>query len=415
MSRAGVLLGAAIDRTQASLRGYGREAGLVLAARVLQNINGFLLSVLIVRRFGLPAAGTLAVATVATVVIALVGTFGLVYVFARTDAPEREKNALGLMAAWVVIPLSLPFVIALGLLAGRNPEEAAVIALLSMGGPFFAQANVANALQVLHGRAWQSIIPPAANFIGLIAAAGFGSSYLMFASLLALFRFAGTFSAFFVMPRTRISFNYFWTHVRAGAHFLTADILNLGSDQLTVLLASYVMSRADLGLFGLCRQMLTVSDTPGWSQIQAKFPAMVSDPARAFPELRRTMPRLGAFCALGVAVLTAPLGLFVYRSTQFMVLAPLLLSSVPLRYLLTVYDAHLRAIGAVMKTNRVSLIRAVLALIIIPASAWFGGALGAILGTMVHTAVSVFLTRRVSMIGEAPAIERPAAEGAAAG
>ncbi|SFK74687.1 lipopolysaccharide biosynthesis protein [Methylocapsa palsarum] len=415
MNRAGALLSAALERAQASVRSYGREAGLVLAARVLQNINGFLLSVLIVRRFGLPAAGTLAVATVATVVIALVGTFGLTYVFARSDTPESEKNALGLMAAWVVIPLSLPFVAALGLIAGRNLEEAAVIALLAMAGPFFAQANVANALQVLHGRAWQSIIPPAANFIGLIAAAAFAPSYLMFALLLAMFRFAGTFAAFLYMPRTRISFNHFWTHVRAGAHFLTADILNLGSDQFTVLLASYVMSRADLGLFGLCRQMLTVSDTPGWSQIQAKYPAMVSDPARAFPELRRSMPRLGAFCALGVAALTAPLGLFVYRSPQFMFLAPLLLSSVPLRYLLTVLDAHLRAIGAVMKTNRVSLLRAVLALVIIPASAWLGGALGAILGTMAHTALSVYLTRRVSMIEPAPVIDRPAAEGAAVG
>lgn len=413
MSRAGVLLGAAVERAQATFRNYGREAGLVLAARVLQNVNGFLLSVLIVRRFGLPAAGTLAVATVATVVIAIVGTFGLVYVFARTDTPEGEKNALGLMAAWVILPLSLPFVIALGLIAGRNPEEAAVIAVLSMGGPFFAQANVANALQVLHGRAWQSIIPPTANFIGLIAAAAFGSTYLTFALLLALFRFAGTFSAFLCMPRTRISFSYFWTHVRAGAHFLTADILNLGSDQFTVLLASYVMSRGDLGLFGLCRQMLTVSDTPGWSQVQAKFPAMVSDPARTFPELLRMMPRLGAFCAAAVAVLTAPLGLFVYRSTQFMILAPLLLSSVPLRYLLTVYDANLRAIGAVMKTNRVSLLRAALALLIIPACAWYGGALGAILGTMVHTAVSLYLTRRVSVIGDAPSIDQPATGGAA--
>jgi len=62
---------------------FGREASLVLLARVLQNANGFLLSVLIVRRFGLAAAGTLTIATIATVVIELFGTFGLTWTSAN--------------------------------------------------------------------------------------------------------------------------------------------------------------------------------------------------------------------------------------------------------------------------------------------------------------------------------------------
>jgi hypothetical protein len=120
---------------------YGRDAALVLLGRVLQNLNGFLLSVLIVHQFGLAAAGTLAVATVATVAITVLGTFGLIYVFPRIDAPASVKNALGFTAALVVVPLSLPFAIGLGLVAGRSLEEAAIIALLSLGGCFFAQAN----------------------------------------------------------------------------------------------------------------------------------------------------------------------------------------------------------------------------------------------------------------------------------
>ena len=400
-------LSVARDKTRQILQSYGRDAGLVLFGRVLQNINGFLLSVLIVRRFGLAAAGTLAVATIATVIIALLGTFGLIYVFARSDAPTPVKNGLGFTAALLVVPLGLPFVVALGLVAGHNLEEAAVIAALSLGGCFFAQTNIANALQVIQGRAKESIIPPAANFVGLMVAGSFGSSYLVFALILAAFRFVGTFSVFLRLERARIKMSYFWTHARAGAHFLTADILNLGADQFTVLLASFLMSRTDLGVFGLCRQMLTVSDTPGWSQVQAKYPLIVADPAGSVAELCRTMPRLGAFCGAAVAALTVPLGLMVYRSSQFMILAPLLLASVPLRYLLTVYDVALRAMGAIMATNRVSLIRAALALIMIPGGAWVGGATGAVVATIVHTATSVWLTRRVNVMVERPVAEVP--------
>jgi O-antigen/teichoic acid export membrane protein len=402
MSGISAILRSACERAQRSFQHYGREASLVLLARVLQNVNGFLLSILIVRQFGLAAAGTLAVATVATVVIANLGTFGFTYVFARIDAPAPVKNALGFTAALVVVPLSLPFVVALGLIAGHSLEEAAVIAVLSLGGCYFAQTNIASALQVLQGRAKQSIIPPAANLVGLIAAGLFGSSYLFFALILAAFRFVGTLSAFLCLERVRIKLSFFWINVRAGAHFLTADILNLGSDQLTVLLASFLMSRMDLGVFGLCRQMLTVSDTPGWSQVQAKYPVLVSDTAQTLAELRRTMPRLGAYCGAAVAVLTLPLGLVVYRSPQFMILAPLLLSSVPLRYLLTVYDVALRAVGAITATNWVSLLRAAFALAIIPGGAWLSGAAGAVIATIAHTAISVWLTRRVNAMIDKP-------------
>jgi O-antigen/teichoic acid export membrane protein len=214
--------------------------------------------------------------------------------------------------------------------------------------------------------------------------------------ILAGFRFAGTLTAFLCLERAPISPSFFWTHVRTGAHFLTADILNLGSDQLAILIASFLMGRADLGVFGLCRQMLTVSDTPGWSKVQSKYPLIISDRRKTMAELLRIMPRLGAYCGAAAAVLSIPLALFVYHSFEFLVLAPLLLLSVPLRYLLTVYDVALRAAGAITATNNITLIRAILALMIIPAGAWFGGAPGAVIATMINTSVCVWLTGRVN-------------------
>ncbi|WP_395665049.1 hypothetical protein [Methylocella sp.] len=375
---------------------FGHEAGLVLAARVLQNLNGLLLSAIIVRSFGLPAAGTLTIATAAVAVIALVGAFGLPYVFARMDAPMPVRNALGCAAALVVVPASLPFLAVLGALAGRSHEEALVIFLLALGGPFFAQGNLLNALQVLQGKAGEAVIAPAANSLGLLFAALFGSSYAGFAAILAAFRFAGVAVAFLRLKRAPLDFRLFVRQAREGSRFLVGDSMNLGVDQASVLIASYLMSRADLGLFGLARQMLTVAETPGWSQMQAKYPAVVGDPDGALPPLRRLMLKLGAACAAGVALLAVPLGLFVFNLPRFTLLAPLLLASTPIRYLLSTYDLHLRAIGALDAVNRVSAIRGALGLVVIPLGAAFAGALGAILGVILHVALATALTARAS-------------------
>jgi O-antigen/teichoic acid export membrane protein len=371
---------------------FGHVAGLVLAARILQNINGFLLSVLIVRRFGLAGAGTLAIATVAIVVMALISTFGLTYTLARMQISTPKKNTIGLLACIATLPACLPLAILLGLAAGQNHQEAAVIAVLALGGPFFAQTNIANALQVLQGKAGDCVIPPIGNMLGLIAAAAFGSSFLMFAALLAAFRFASIAVVFLRLPRGRLPLREVLEHLAEGLRFLTADAVNLGSDQVTVLIVSYLISRGELGLFGLCRQMLTVSDTPGWSQLQASYPAIVADPQGQIPKLRRRLMVTGVLCAVVVAALTVPLGLWVYHLPGFMILGPLLQTSTPVRYLLGVYDTRLRAIGAVARSNRVSLIRGLLALLIIPMGAWMAGATGAVVATILHVCIATYIT-----------------------
>jgi O-antigen/teichoic acid export membrane protein len=379
--------------------GFGREAGLVLVARLLQNANGFLLSVLIVRRFGLASAGTLTVATTAIVVISLLGTFGLTYGLARLPIAIEEKNTLGALACLLVLPVSLPFTAALGVATGHSGHEAAVITLLAMGGPFFAQSNILNALQVLQGKASHAIIAPLGNLLGLGVATLFGSSLLVFAALLALCRFASIGAAFMLLKLGRLRLRQAAFHAREGARFLTADTLLMASDQATIMIASYLMTRPELGLFGLVRQMLTVSDTPSWSQMQATYPAMVADPAGVFPPFRRRMLILGVVCAAGVAALTVPLGLLIYHLPRFALLAPLLMTAVPLRYLMGCYDMRLRAMGLVARTNRLSAWRAVLALFLVPVSAWQGGALGGVLATMLFNAVATWLTARVP-IGE---------------
>jgi O-antigen/teichoic acid export membrane protein len=382
-------------RLRRLIGGFGREAAIVLVARLLQNVNGFLLSVLIVRRFGLASAGTLTLATTAIVVISLLGTFGLTYGLARLPIANTEKNTLGALACLAVVPISLPFIIALGLATGHSTHEAAVIALLALGGPFFAQGNVLNALQVLQGKASHAVIAPLGNLTGLAAATLFGPTLLAFAAVLAGFRFASIALAFAFLPMGRLRLRAAMGHMREGTRFLTADTLLMASDQATIMIASYLMSRPELGLFGLVRQMLTVSDTPAWSQMQAAYPAMVADPARMFPPFKRRMLMIGVVCAAGVAAATVPLGLLIYHQPRFAVLAPLLMSIVPLRYLMGCFDMRLRAMGLVARTNRLSAIRGILVLAMVPICAWQGGALGGVLATMGFNAVATWLTSQV--------------------
>jgi O-antigen/teichoic acid export membrane protein len=389
---------------------FGREALLVLTARLLQNANGFLLSVLIVRRFGLASAGTLTVATIAIVVLSLLGTFGLTYGLARLPVSNGEKNALGAFACLIVVPISLPFAAALGWFCGHAIQESLAITLLALGGAFFAQTNIVNALQVLQGRAAHAVIPPLGNLAGLAAACMFGSTLPIFAGVLAGFRFASIALAFAFLPIGRLRLRQALAHIGEGSRFLTADALLMATDQGTIMIASVLMSRPELGLFGLVRQMLTLSDTPAWSQMQAAYPAMVANPQGVFPGFLRRMLVLGIVCAAGVAALTVPLGLLIYHLPRFALLAPLLMTIVPLRYVMGSFDMRLRAMGLIARTNRLSLLRGVLALLIVPVAAWRGGALGGVLATMVYNAIAAWLTARVP-IGPTPqpAHQSPAA------
>lgn len=392
--------------------GFGRDAALVLTARLLQNANGFLLSVLIVRRFGLASAGTLTIATVAIVMLSLLGTFGLTYGLARLPIALPEKNTLGALACAAVMPVSLPFTILLGAVTGRSWMEAATIACLAMGGAFFAQGNVVNSLLVLQGRAAQSIVAPLGNLAGLIAGALLCRSLFTFALVLMVFRTAGIVLSFRHLPLGRLRLRQAFGHVRTETRFLTADAILLATDQGTIMIASWLMTRPELGLFGLVRQMLTLSDTPGWSQMQAAYPKVVADPAGTFAPLLKRMLILGVLCAAFVGAACVPLGLIVYHLPRFAVLAPLLMTIVPLRYLMGSFDMRLRALGLVARTNRLSLKRGLLALLIVPLAAWRGGALGGVVATMAQNMLATWLTTRVPIVPDpaAPREQPPAIE-----
>jgi O-antigen/teichoic acid export membrane protein len=380
---------------EARARNFGWDAAVILFARMLQNANGFLLSVIIVRKFGLAAAGSLTIATIATVILGTLCTFGLPYIFAREEADNAIRNTVGLVAWFFAIVIAIPASLSLGFLTGHDLTEVIVIFLLSLAGPFFAQTNVANSLLVLQNRAQFIIFAPLGNLLGLIIGFLFSNTLIEFALVLTACRLTGTLTIFLCLPLAKIHWKAFITWLRQGMRFLTADVINLGADQASVMIASYLMTRPELGIFGLCRQMLTLSDTPGWSRLVTWYPKVYADPHNTLPVFTRQMVSLGIFCGACVAALSVPLGYWIYHLPHFAVLAPLMLCSVPFRYLVGIYDMGLRAIGAVKATNEVTLIRCVLVIVLYGLGIYLAGIYGAIAATIALGMISAWLTRMI--------------------
>jgi len=386
-----------------TLRSFERAAALILGARVAQNLNGFLLSVIVVRKFGLAGAGTLAIATAPTVVLSILCSFGLPYMFARMKTSDATRNTVALAACLAAVVVAAPISALTGLAMGRDKSEAATIALLAMGGAFFAQTNVMFALLVQQGQEKRLILAPGGNLVGLVAGFAFQQTFVGFSLVVCICRFVGLFALFRGLRLVRISLRDIGHHIWAGTRFLTADLINMSADQLTVLACSYLLSREDLGILGLCRQLLTVSDTPGWSRLMVWYPRVVADPKGTFPPLVRKMLSLGTACALVTAVFSVALGFLIYRQPQVALFAPLLLSSGPLRYLVVLYDMGLRATGAISANNMVTLLRGGLVLPLVGGGAAVGGISGAILAMVFHVAIAAWVT--------APILRRHLAKG----
>jgi O-antigen/teichoic acid export membrane protein len=375
------------------LRSFERDAALILFSRILQNANGLLLSIIIIRKFGLAAAGSLTISTIGTVILATFLTFGLPYVFARSETKIGVGNSIGLFAAFVALLASLPICAILGFTFGNDTHEALVIATLSLAGAFFAQTTVANSLLVLQNRAADIIFSPVGNLIGLIIGYFAANDFLSFAAILTVCRFIGTAVIFGRLAYARFSISDLKSHFRQGAGFLTADTISLVADQISVMIASAMMTRTDLGTFGLCRQILTVGDTPAWSRLTVWYPALVRESSTTIPKLQREMLKMGVLCGLGLILFSIPLGLWIYHLPHFVLAASLLTLCVPIRYMIATCETSLRALGRIAVVNKLTVIRCLL-VSLLPIGILANGLYGAIFAMIAQAVILGWLMKR---------------------
>lgn len=358
----------------------GGAPGLfILGARLLQNANGFLMMAIVAHHYGLDAVGTLTLATVPTTIVALFGTFGLQFRFAQINASSAACNSLGLLSAAISLPVVLIVAAAFGLAFGHDAEEQFNLAVLAFSSPFFAQTSVTSALQVLQRREAQSVIAPALNAAGLLVGAlmpDFGS----FCMSVLVFRLAGIVLPYALLPHDFSVIGQTIGHLRAGLSYLLSDAVLVLSDTLILLLSSNILGRSDLGMLGICRQLLTASDTPGWANLQSVYPRLVAGDDRYFQKVMKSMLRLGVVLGALVAVLAIPAGVAVFNVPDLWIYAAILMASVPARYMVLSIETYLKAKGEIGLVSRLTAVRALAALAFVYAATAFAGVLGHVTG-----------------------------------
>jgi hypothetical protein len=371
---------------------FGHDAGLVLAGRVLHNLNGFALSILLVHKTGLAGVGTFTVASVAVALVTLFCGLGLVHALPREEGSRSQKNTFALLASLIALLLGFPLVAVYGAALGQDANEALAITLFAVGGFYFAQINILTTLLLLQNRPLLTLVPPTIGALGIVAMLWLDTLVEM-ALLLALTRVLGVALVFAFLPYARLTLAQARGYTVAGAGFLPMDILILAADQLALLAVTHILSREALGIFGLCRQIITAADTPAWSFVQSKYSELVETRLAILPELEIRVKQLSMVCAAASMVFSGLVGTFVYDLPLFALYMALPLISLPARYLATLYDQALRAVGWIAPANRVAAVRFVLAISMLPGGAAVFGVWGALGATALLSIAALLLVR----------------------
>jgi uncharacterized membrane protein YiaA len=252
---------------------------------------------------------------------------------------------------------------------------------------------------VLQGKTRRVLLSPLGGLAGLAVAWWVTDDFVVFAAVLLAGRFSGIAAIFAGLRFQWCGWAAVREHVRQGFHFLVPDTIGLVAEQMSVAILIPIASRADLGVFGLCRQLLTAADTPMWSRLVVWYPRVCSEPG-VVPALARQMMWRGVAIAAGLAVLGPVLGLWVYRSEQVAWLAPLMMVCVPFRFVAGTAEITLRALGAMQAVRRLSLLRCALVLLL-PLGLLAAGLWGVVLAMLVQAIVLAAVAH--AMVGKAMA------------
>jgi len=353
----------------------------LLAARVLQLANGFLISIALVWTYGLAGAGTYAIAAFGASILSLVSGLGLVNALPLQALSNPQRATAGLLATSALLLPTLGLSLAYGWYMAAGTDEALTIAAFAFGGFFLGQSNVLQMLYILQGRAGASPIPHIVTGAGIALGAFISHGAGAFAVIVLAGRVLGNLVGFALLAYRRIS----WPNLRSafirGTSFAPADAIAMLSEQLPILIISVLLSRAELGIFGLARQIVTAADAPGWSFVQAKYPELVESKLLATPAVARSNGRLAV--AVGGCTLLASmvLSVAVYRQPVLVGATAVLLATLPARYMNNLYDQVIRAGGWARCSANLALAKLALSVALFYALTAASGLWGAILAS----------------------------------
>jgi O-antigen/teichoic acid export membrane protein len=365
----------------------------LLVARILALANAFAVSVALLWAFGLPATGVYVLASFPAAAASLISTFGLANALPRLTLGNGERAAIALTAWLLALPALAVACAFYGAALGRDWGEVQTIALFAWGGGLLGQLGTQQMLYILQGR---TRCAPLASLVHL---AGIGAALLApdlnrFALVLTATRLLGCLLGFAPLSFTRFRRDQLALAVHEGAKFVPLDLIAMASEMASVPILAMFLSRAELGLFGLARQFVTVADTPGWSYVQTHYPMMVSDVGSVAAKVARRNEVIAWWTAAAVFPIASLMALAVYHLPALVVVVPVTLLPLPARYMNNFCDQALRAVGRLRECALLAVAKLVFSVVVFVAMTCFFGFWGAIGAFAILSWVSGLAYRR---------------------
>jgi O-antigen/teichoic acid export membrane protein len=391
-------------------RVYDAGAALLLAGRAVQLVNSLLLSVLVLRLYGLEVLGAFALGFVPVALLAVVGTLGLHTYLPRARLTHAECSTAALSLHLAQAPLVGGALLLYAALLGNGPVEREVIFLVACGGYFMALSASGQMLSVMRARYLPGLVAPLCETAGLLLGAWLAGSPAGLAAALLAARAVGASSFWAGFRYAAVAPREILATGRRSVRYVAPDSMTLLGDQAAPLLLAAFATRADVGLLRLAQQLLNAADTPAWSLVQARYPAMVRMTGAEIRGQARQLRRLGwaagALCLTGSWVFAHHL----VRTPALFPLMTVLAAVLAWRYVTCHYDYALRAAGRVADALRLSTLKLTAALVTFGVAVPLAGAWGAVVGIALISVAAGLVYERAyhARHGEEAALALPA-------
>lgn len=356
-----------------------RGSVLLLVGRGVQLVNGLLLSIILVQRFGLETVGAFALGIAAVNILATVCALGLGAYLPR----QRQSHAQSCFAALCLFLAQLPLVVPLlALYAGlqaNDSGESQVIFLVALSGFFIGLQNLGMMLSIMIRRFYPGLIAPLCETGGLIVGWLCCATAPAMALTLLAARVVSVLVIWIGFRLERLPLRRVVAIGRDGMRWLAPDLLGLLGEQAAPLVLGAFVARGELGVFRLCQQLLMAADSPCWTFVQSKYPEMVERGPAFVERVHGQVRHIALVVTVALIVGATVLAYGFFHVPAVAPLMAILSAALLWRYKSYLFGQALRAVGRVDAVTWLGGGKLIVALILITVGTRLAGVWGAVL------------------------------------
>lgn len=355
-----------------------RGSVMLLVGRGVQLVNGLLLSIVLVQRFGLATVGAFALGIAAVNILATVCALGLGAYLPRQRQSHGQSCYAALLLFLAQLPVVLPLLALYAGVQAHDRGEWQVIFVVALSGFFIGLQNLGMMLSIMIRRFHPGLIAPLCETGGLLVGWLWCATAPAMAVTLLVARVGSVLVIWSGFRLQRLPLRQVARIGRNGMRWLAPDLLGLLGEQAAPLVLGAFVARGELGVFRLCQQLLMAADSPCWTFVQSKYPQMV-DSGPAFVErVHGQVRRVALVVAAGLVVGATVLAYGFFHVPAVAPLMAILSATLPWRYKSYLFGQALRAVGRVDAVTWLGGAKLVVALGLVTAGTALAGVWGAV-------------------------------------